>query len=250
MKCISYISRIEQNSSGTNIPTDLGSIYIHARRANIVKKITGVISYTDGFYFQVIEGDNFEIDELYKKILTDPRHSAVKELIHTTINRRIFKDWSMKLVIAKGEELTKFNDIFSSRIASLDQSIFSLYKKFVNIQDNNAVQVESSVLFNGSLLKLNGWPDFNSFKPSPIFIDMCAKLINSACTYESLLAAGISEADTENINSTLVKLHALGLLEVITSTDENHSKASPPENTQTKETSFYSKMANFLRARL
>ncbi len=62
---------------------------------NEVNKITGFLMYVEQSFFQIIEGPQEAIGELYTKLLKDSRHCRVTLLITGPIEHRRFADWSM-----------------------------------------------------------------------------------------------------------------------------------------------------------
>ncbi len=95
MKRITYISRFAHSLS----PEDLQALGEVARKHNAQSRITGVLLCSGGFFFQIIEGDEAEIDLLYQKILADSRH---RELVCLKTERDIpwrqFPNWSMEVI--------------------------------------------------------------------------------------------------------------------------------------------------------
>jgi hypothetical protein len=95
MKRITYISRLAHSLS----PEDLRALGEVARSHNAQSGITGVLLCSGGFFFQIIEGDEGEIDRLYQSILADPRH---RELVCLKTERDIpwrqFPNWSMEII--------------------------------------------------------------------------------------------------------------------------------------------------------
>ncbi|MBN2800474.1 MAG: BLUF domain-containing protein [Deltaproteobacteria bacterium] len=79
--------------------------------------ITGILLFSEGSFFQVLEGDAEELDPLFQRIAQDPRHTAVTMVIREPIARRDFADWSMGLsVLSRGElmQVPELNDFFAT----------------------------------------------------------------------------------------------------------------------------------------
>lgn len=64
---------------------------------NAARGITGVLFYNRGSFMQVIEGPTEAIDALLRAITGDPRHTFVQILIDEGTDRRMFRDWGMRL---------------------------------------------------------------------------------------------------------------------------------------------------------
>ena len=67
-----------------------------ARIFNESHDISGLLIYTDGLFFQLLEGPTEAIDLVMKKILNDNRHQGQMVLTdHFTSEGRIFPQWKM-----------------------------------------------------------------------------------------------------------------------------------------------------------
>ena len=96
-------------------PSDLPDILRVARETNGPLGVTGMLLYSDGSFFQVIEGDAGVVDALYTKIAADPRHEKVTQIIREPIRARQFDDWTMgylKMTQQEIETIEGLNDFF------------------------------------------------------------------------------------------------------------------------------------------
>jgi len=94
MKRITYISKLKEKLSFSEIDK-LGKIF---QKNNQAKNITGTLIYFNHLFFQIIEGNEKDIDTLFNKIKDDHRHEDILALkSENEINERFFPDWSMKL---------------------------------------------------------------------------------------------------------------------------------------------------------
>ena len=73
---------------------------------NKQRGITGILLHVEDTFFQVLEGDSATIDELYDKILIDPRHKRITKIISEPIAKRFFDDISMTLASLTPQEFT------------------------------------------------------------------------------------------------------------------------------------------------
>ena len=80
------------------VQTDIGRILMQARKNNASKRIGGVLYFRDNYFFQCLEGDQKEVNDLYAKISEDPRHNNVQTVLVKRIDERMFSNWSMKYV--------------------------------------------------------------------------------------------------------------------------------------------------------
>jgi hypothetical protein len=75
--------------------SDIQKILRASREANGKKQITGLLLFKDGNFMQVLEGDAHAVDELHKRISSDPRHTRIITLLRSPIHTRRFSDWKM-----------------------------------------------------------------------------------------------------------------------------------------------------------
>jgi len=95
MKRIKYISRFAAPMTAR----DIERIAAQAAGKNRKLGITGLLMATGGVFFQVIEGPDGAVDELYSCILRDNRHRDVLTLRVEEGNlTRLFPGWEMKKV--------------------------------------------------------------------------------------------------------------------------------------------------------
>lgn len=78
-----------------------------ASRRNKSLNITGVLSFDNGRFGQILEGKPKDVELLWEAIQRDPRHSNVVSLGMKRINSRRFANWSMRL--CGREEITSAN---------------------------------------------------------------------------------------------------------------------------------------------
>lgn len=94
---------------------DLKRILEKARVNNAKLSITGMLLHTAGSFFQVLEGEESALLELFAVISSDPRHTRVTKIIQEPIPRRDFGDWTMAFSDVDPDELDDIvgsNDFF------------------------------------------------------------------------------------------------------------------------------------------
>lgn len=94
-------SRLEQL---VYVSTDTGSItnairaagiLAEARRNNARDDITGVLTFCDGRFIQILEGDTAQLENLLSRLRVDPRHRDLEILARRDISHRDFPRWDM-----------------------------------------------------------------------------------------------------------------------------------------------------------
>ncbi|MFT6389447.1 MAG: hypothetical protein ACJAUP_002840 [Cellvibrionaceae bacterium] len=67
----------------------------HARARNLKQNVTGMLLYAGGNFFQALEGEKSDVEEIYKAIESDERSKGHIVVEKEVINERTFSDWSM-----------------------------------------------------------------------------------------------------------------------------------------------------------
>lgn len=96
-------------------PADLKTILQAARSKNALQSITGMLLYTSGTFFQVLEGEETALSELFATISSDPRHKNVTRIIQEPIAKRAFGEWTMgysEIASSELEAVDGFSDFF------------------------------------------------------------------------------------------------------------------------------------------
>jgi len=60
--------------------------------------ITGCLVYDRGYFLQLLEGEEEAVNQLYKKIKKDARHSQTEILSTGYAEKKIFESWKMGYV--------------------------------------------------------------------------------------------------------------------------------------------------------
>jgi hypothetical protein len=88
---------VSQAISGLEYP-DLVEILEKSERNNKKVGITGMLSFGDSMFLQVLEGSRRVISQTYNRILLDKRHVNAELIDFSEIEHRDFSLWSMKVV--------------------------------------------------------------------------------------------------------------------------------------------------------
>lgn len=115
MKRLTYISKAAAQLTLAEIE-QIGEI---STLNNQRDDITGVLLYLNGLFFQVIEGKEKTLDDLYAKILIDNRHTDILCLkTEYYISHRQFPNWAMRTI-----NLDQHSDILIQPIKTLLQTV-------------------------------------------------------------------------------------------------------------------------------
>ncbi|MFD0767061.1 BLUF domain-containing protein [Mucilaginibacter lutimaris] len=101
-------------------------ILTSARKNNAERNVSGMLLYSEGTFIQVLEGEDTQVDAIFAKIETDPRHKNLITLINGSIVHKNFAEWAMG-----------FTTVNTAKVADLLgylKSMDSVHEK----SDNNA----------------------------------------------------------------------------------------------------------------
>ena len=127
---------------------DLPTLLRKSRVANTAIGITGMLTYINGTFLQVIEGPEPVVDKLFAKISSDPRHKRVFIIVREPITTRSFADWSMgfeALLPADVDSLVGENDFFDSGACfdvldpGIVKTIFSSFRLAANTTEQRTL---------------------------------------------------------------------------------------------------------------
>ena len=82
-------------------------LVVKSQMANFNAGITGTLVYNGGSFFQIIEGAQADIENLYAKILKDPRHTRIIKIGECVIERRNYDRWTLAYLGGDGISLLK-----------------------------------------------------------------------------------------------------------------------------------------------
>lgn len=86
-------------------PAEIDALIEQSQLSNRLHNITGILLHAGATFFQVLEGPPEAIKALYAKILADPRHKDVTQIIYEPIARRYFGEITMTLATLSQREL-------------------------------------------------------------------------------------------------------------------------------------------------
>ncbi|MDP1638433.1 MAG: phosphate-starvation-inducible PsiE family protein [Candidatus Nitrotoga sp.] len=104
---LTYASTTNQEWS----PEELLGLLKQSRTNNGAKNITGILLYSNGTFFQVLEGDEATVENLYTTIEKDPRHKNCTLIEKLNITERAFPYWSMGFEKIEPKELKKMEGL-------------------------------------------------------------------------------------------------------------------------------------------
>lgn len=85
----------------------IAGIVRQSQARNLRRGITGMLVYSEGSFFQVLEGEAADVDALFATIAGDPRHTGITLIIREPIARRAFARWSMASATVSATDLSR-----------------------------------------------------------------------------------------------------------------------------------------------
>ena len=101
-----------------------------AQAANADLDITGALLYHDLGFVQVLEGPEAAVDDLYTRIVADPRHYGVTTLARSAVADRVFSIWSMGWVVRDELPIAGFDPALIRRARFGDRQVDALIRAF------------------------------------------------------------------------------------------------------------------------
>lgn len=108
---ISYFSNLSPGSEFS----DLMQIARQSAETNRKRQLTGLLLYAECNIYQILEGPRSALEQVFGKILKDPRHSGIIVLTQSDIQSRLTTGWSFGFR-STGEDIED-DIVFSYRTA-------------------------------------------------------------------------------------------------------------------------------------
>ncbi|WP_440903029.1 BLUF domain-containing protein [Catenovulum sp. SX2] len=95
-----FLTRLVYTSTITDSfsPSDIELILEAARKNNGKRNVTGMLCFSRKYFLQCLEGSRTQVNQIYQKILNDPRHTNIVLLDYQQISHREFSEWSMSYI--------------------------------------------------------------------------------------------------------------------------------------------------------
>ncbi|WP_378182882.1 BLUF domain-containing protein [Aquimarina sp. SS2-1] len=89
---ISYVSTA--NRSLTSL--EIKELFDYVKTYNNNNNVTGILMYSDGNFFQILEGEKTIIEELFKRISSDYRHHTIIQIFNHEMAKPTFTKYDAK----------------------------------------------------------------------------------------------------------------------------------------------------------
>ncbi|GAA4108762.1 hypothetical protein GCM10022393_05070 [Aquimarina addita] len=120
LQTIGYVSTVAPLLKNS----EMKELFEFVKRTNSSLGITGILMYSDGNFFQVLEGEKEQLQNLFKKIQSDSRHYNVIKFFDRKITSCLFTQYQSSFsVISKKNEYRDL-DVFLKNEKSSDPDNF------------------------------------------------------------------------------------------------------------------------------
>ena len=84
---ICYVSTANKELS----KSDISLLFKTVRQKNDILGVTGILMFSEGNFFQIMEGEHHTINDIFKNIKVDPRHYNVIKILQKPTGNQFFK---------------------------------------------------------------------------------------------------------------------------------------------------------------
>ncbi len=225
MKTILYLSQCTDEEKQGLLTYSLASIIISSRAKNRNQGVSSILCQHNNHYFQVLEGPEKIVNNLFKTIKNDSRHKDVKLLVEASTNQPFFEKNPLRVASGHNNEPQIF-DFFSHHNigpVKINGPLSRIINDIIK-NPNQYTKVPKSERFSGMKLTLTQWPMFDILSPTRDILELCAMLIASI-DYEQLYTRNPFASEQE-LNRALTTLKDMSILESSLSRTTNHERTT------------------------
>lgn len=121
---ICYVSTAAENLSDSQV----GQILEQSQNDNNSNQITGLLLYSEGNFFQVLEGKKEELVQLFNTIKADSRHFNIIKIFEKEINSNKFNEYEVDFLSLDSRFEKNNLQVYLNQIETLDPSVQSSVK--------------------------------------------------------------------------------------------------------------------------
>jgi hypothetical protein len=122
--------------------TELKEILEISNINNSRNNVTGLLLYDQGNFIQLLEGEENDVQQTFKKISADRRHKGITPIVSGNIEQRSFPEWAMGFKSTSSSDLNELNGYLDPAnkdfLLNKDKNLaINLLKVFVKIAKIN-----------------------------------------------------------------------------------------------------------------
>jgi hypothetical protein len=92
-----------------------------SQEKNTQSAVTGILLVSNGYFFQMLEGEESVVRQLFERIKLDKRHEQVALLLAYEVRQRRTPTWDMLLLISSNDNETQANEKINALLALAEQ---------------------------------------------------------------------------------------------------------------------------------
>lgn len=114
-------------------------ILLNAQTNNLRNDLTGMLAFNSKIFLQALEGDRDQVNDLYTKLMRDPRHNRLAILKFEEIEERHWANWSMGFAAPNADNRALF-------LKYSTQSSFNPYQMKSDAVEKMLMDLSSTVI--------------------------------------------------------------------------------------------------------
>ena len=114
-------------------------ILLQAQTNNHRRDLTGMLAFNSKIFLQALEGSRDQVNDLYAKLLRDPRHTTVTLLNYKEIEERHWSNWSMGFAAPNTDNRALF-------LKYSQQSVFNPYNMKADAVEKMLMELASTAI--------------------------------------------------------------------------------------------------------
>jgi len=131
---ISYLSTANKDLNQDEVAELLDLTEIRNNNAGV----NGLLIYSDGNFFEVIEGEETKIKELFENIKVDPRHRNILIVFEKSIDKPLFDDKEANFISENTKHRQMEVENFLFYIKDLDESTQKAVRNILTAMGKNS----------------------------------------------------------------------------------------------------------------
>lgn len=112
---------------------EVQKIFNHAKQKNISNDVKGLLLYSKGNFFQVLEGDKEFVLPLFSKIEKDPRHHTIIQVVGKDISQGSFDGYEFDIVNKKNKYDPNLLQEYLEPLKGMDEKIQDVVKNMLEV---------------------------------------------------------------------------------------------------------------------
>ncbi len=112
---------------------EIQDLFDHARKNNIKNDVKGILLYSEGNFFQVLEGDKEYVLPLFSKIEEDPRHHTIIQVVGKEISQGSFDGYEFDVVTEKNKYDRNLLQEYLEPLDGMDEKVQDVVKNILEV---------------------------------------------------------------------------------------------------------------------